>query len=202
MRWLGLLLVWCISSDGLAAQLFLIPENTPKPVYPRALHRAGINGEVRVGFTVQADGSVSGVRILQSVHPDLSAVSQEAIEQWRFKPWTVGGEKPAELEVIAPMQFHLDDSTGLNQWLKEVKCREINPGFAHTADYLWVDLAAFRYTRAYLSSGFFQHQWTTAERLAMIKRLNRQVLSIARRCLDYPASRFFRFLPEEIRKVL
>jgi len=36
----------------------------------------------------------------------------------------------------------------------------------------------------------------------MIKRLNRQVLSIARRCLDYPASRFFRFLPEEIRKVL
>jgi protein TonB len=202
MRWLGLLLIWCISSDVLAGELFLIPEDTPKPVYPRALHRAGISGEVRVGFMVRADGSVDRVRILQSVHPDLSAVSKKAIEQWRFKPWTVSKEKPAELEIIAPMQFHLDDPTGLNQWLKEVKCREINPDFARTADYQWVDLAAFRYTRAYLSSGFFQHQWTTQERLAMIARLNKQAHMIARRCLDYPASRFVRFLPEEIRKVL
>lgn len=36
----------------------------------------------------------------------------------------------------------------------------------------------------------------------MIARLNKQAHMIARRCLDYPASRFFRFLPEEIRNTL
>jgi len=45
------------------------------------------------------------VSILQSEHPDLAEAVRVAIEQWRFKPWTVGGDKPAEQEVIAPMVF-------------------------------------------------------------------------------------------------
>jgi protein TonB len=202
MRWFMLFFLLVLSGVSRAGEVFLIPENNPKPLYPRALHRAGITGDVRVGFTVHADGSVSKINILQSDHPDLAEATKVAIGQWRFKPWTVEGDKPAELEIIAPMVFLLDAPNGINQWLKELKCREVNKGFVRTADYHWVDLAAFHYTRAYLSNGFLQGQLSTEQRLAMIAKLNGRVPSIARQCLDYPASRYMRFLPEEIRKLL
>lgn len=202
MRWLGLFLLMCVVGEGLAGEIFLIAQYSPKPVYPKALHRAGVVGDVRVGMTVQADGTVSKVRIVQSDHPGLADAAKEAALQWRFKPWSVAAERPPELEIIAPMQFRLDDPLDAHQWLKEVKCREINRSFSHFAEHSWIDLTAFRYTRAYLTNGMFHHQWSTEERLALIARLNRQVPYIARQCLNYPASRFKRFLPEEIRKIL
>ncbi|WP_347902636.1 energy transducer TonB [Pseudomonas purpurea] len=201
MRWLMFFLL-VLSGATWAAEVFLIPESNPEPLYPRALYRAGITGDVRAGFTVHADGSVSKINILQSDHPGLAEATRVAIGQWRFKPWTVEGDKSAEQEVIVPMVFLLDAPSGINQWLKELKCREINNGFVRTADYRWVDLAVFHYTRAYLSNGFFQRQLSTEQRLAMIAKLNRSVRSIARLCLDYPASRYMRVLPEEIRKLL
>ncbi|VVP91769.1 hypothetical protein PS934_01670 [Pseudomonas fluorescens] len=65
MRWwlCGLLLL--VSADVRAGEVFLIPENNPKPVYPVALHRAGVTGMVRVSMTVQVDGSVSKAGILE-----------------------------------------------------------------------------------------------------------------------------------------
>lgn len=66
MRWFALVgLLFVCSSVG-AFEVFLISENNPKPVYPLALMRAGITGDVRVGFTVHANGSVNEVSILES----------------------------------------------------------------------------------------------------------------------------------------
>lgn len=202
MRWLGLILMLCVASEGLAAEIFLVAEYSPKPIYPNALHRAGVTGDVRVSLTVHADGSVSKVRVLQSDHPGLADAAKEATEQWRFKPWTVDAEKLAVVELIAPIQFRLDDPIDAHAWLKEVKCREINRSFVRFAEFNWVDLTAFRYTRAYLTNGVFHHQWSNEERLALIAKLNRQAPYIARECLNSPNSRFKRFLPEEIRKLL
>ncbi|MHC8356825.1 energy transducer TonB [Pseudomonas sp. LB3P81] len=202
MRWFACVLLLVLSVDVWADEVFLIPEKNPKPIYPTALSRAGIVGNVRVKFTANADGSVSKVRILQSDHPDLAEASKAAIEQWRFKPWTIEGEKPAEQEIIAPMIFGLDAPNGINQWLKEVKCREVNQGLVSIAEYQWVDLPAFQYTRAYLSNGYFQKQMSSEQRLAMIARLNRRVPAIARQCLNNPAARYMRFLPEDIRKLI
>ncbi len=50
MRWwlCGVLL---LTSVGIrAGEVFLIPENNPKPIYPMALHRAGITGMVRISM--------------------------------------------------------------------------------------------------------------------------------------------------------
>ena len=88
MRWFACVLLLVVSVGCRAGEVFLIPENNPKPIYPAALFRAGITGEVRVRFTANADGSVSKVSILQSDHPDLAEATRSAIEQWRFKPWT------------------------------------------------------------------------------------------------------------------
>ena len=140
----------------------MIPENNPKPIYPRELFRAGVTGEVRVRFTVYADGSVNKLSILQSNHPDLAEAARKAIAQWRFKPWTVEGGIPAEQEVTAPMVFRLDLDTPIhaNQWLKQLRCRDVNEAMGDTPEYAWVDVAVFGYTRAYLSNVIYTDQLT------------------------------------------
>ncbi|MVV49790.1 energy transducer TonB [Pseudomonas sp. PB120] len=201
MRWLAYVLLLIVSVGAQAEEVFLIPEFNPKPIYPSALSRAGIVGNVRVRFMVNADGSVSKIGILQSDHPDLAQATRVAIAQWRFKPWKVEGDKPAEQEVVAPMVFGLDAPSDTHQWLKALKCREVNEGLVNTSDTDWVDLPAFYYTRAYLSSGFFQKQMSSEQRLAMIAKLNRRVPTIARHCMNSPVSRFMTFVPADIRSL-
>lgn len=201
MRWFWCVVLLVTSVDIRAAAVLLIPENNPKPIYPRALSRAGITGDVRVSFVANADGSVSKVRILQSDHPELAEASKAAVEQWRFKPWQVAGEASAEQHVVAPMTFRLEAPNGVYPWLKELRCREVNQSLVGTPTAHWVDLPVFLYTRGYLSNGFFHVQMSSEQRLAMIATLNSHVPSIARRCLNHPVARFSRFLPPEIREL-
>ncbi|MGF6284079.1 energy transducer TonB [Pseudomonas silensiensis] len=204
MRWFACVLLLVVSAGVRAEEVFLIPENNPKPIYPRALFRAGITGEVRVRFTANADGSVSNVSILQSDHPDFAEAVRVAIEQWRFKPWTVEGGKPAELVVIAPMAFSLGSDTSLhtNQWLKELRCRDLNESLVDFPEHGWVDSSVFHYTRAYLSNTFIKHQLSNEQRLALIAKLNKQVPKIVRDCRASPVRKYMSLLPEDIRKLL
>jgi len=204
MRWFVCVLLLVVSVGVRAEEVFLIPENNPKPIYPQALLRAGITGDVRVGFAVNADGSVSKVRILQSDHPDLAEAVRVAIEQWRFKPWTVGGDKVAEQEVIAPMVFRLDLDTPIhtNQWLKQLRCRDLNEALVDFPEYAWVDSKVFDYTRAYLSNVFNKTQLQNEQRLALIAKLNKQVPKIVRDCRTSPVRKYMSLLPEDIRKLL
>lgn len=204
MRWFACVLLLMVSVDIRAGEVFLIPENNPKPIYPRALFRAGITGEVRVGFTANADGSVSKVNILQSDHPDLAEASRVAIAQWRFKPWAVEGDMPAELEVVAPMSFRLDLDAPIhtNQWLKKLRCRDINEALADFPEHAWVDTAVFDYTRAYLSNVFHITQLPNEKRLAWIANLNKRVPIIVRECRNSPVRKYMSLLPKDIRELL
>ncbi|EJN33898.1 TonB family protein [Pseudomonas sp. GM78] len=203
-RVMCVVLLWMLSAESGAGEVFLIPEYNPKPIYPPALQRAGIIGDVRVRFTVHADGSVNKVSILQSDHHDLAEATRVAIEQWRFKPWTVGGEKPAEQEVIAPMIFGFDSAPPLhlNEWLKKLKCRDLNEVTVNIPEHAWADTTAFYYTRAYLSNAFSTTTLPNERRLALIAKMNRKVPIIVRECMNNPVSRYVRFLPEDIRKLL
>lgn len=203
-RFVYVVLLLVLSVESRAQEVFLIPEHNPKPVYPQALQRAGIIGDVRVSFIVHADGSVSKVNILKSDHPDLAEATRVAVAQWRFKPWTIEGDKPAEQEVIAPMIFGFDSTQPihLNKWLKKLKCRDLNEITVKTPEHAWADTAAFYYTRAYLSNAFSTATLSNERRLALIAKMNRKVPLIVRECLNSPVSRFARFLPEDIRELL
>jgi TonB family protein len=202
MRWLACLLLVVVSIVSRAGEVFLIPEHNPKPIYPSQLQRAGIIGDIQVNFIVKADGSVTKVNILQSNHPELAEAARVAVEQWRFKPWRVEENKPAEQEVRAPMVFRLDMPSDVNQWLKEVKCREVNEKFVHAPEYALADTAPFHFTRAYLSNSFFQKQLSNEQRLEMIAKLNKRAPTIARNCLNNPMRRYMSFLPQDIRNLL
>ena len=203
MRWLALVFLWLVTVDVWAGEVLLIPENNPKPIYPRELFRKGITGEVKVKFTVYSDGSVNNLSILYSDHPDLAEASSKAIEQWRFKPWTVEGDKPSEQEVTAPLVFRLDHDTPIhaNLWLKQLRCRDLNETLVDFPEYAWVDAAVFDYTRAYLSNVFNATQLQNEQRLALIAALNKRVPRIVRECRASPVHKYMSLLPEDMRKL-
>ncbi|WP_328707499.1 hypothetical protein [Pseudomonas ogarae] len=84
--------------------------------------------------------------------------------------------------------------------VKTWKCSDIN---AHANSQQWVqDLLPFHYTRLYLSNVFFIKQLPETERLALIARFNRLLPTIVQRCGSFPAARYARMLPQEIRELL
>ena len=70
----------------------VIPLVRINPQYPRNEVLAGVEGWVKVRFTVEPDGSVSSPKVVESKPPrvfDSSAL--RAIKKWKFKPKVVNG---------------------------------------------------------------------------------------------------------------
>lgn len=62
------------------------------PTYPQRAARAGINGYVRVKITVNPDGSVKGVRVLEAKPPGMfESAATSAARRSKFKPRIVDG---------------------------------------------------------------------------------------------------------------
>lgn len=65
--------------------------SNPGPRYPQAAQRAGAGGSVQVEFTVNTDGSVTGVRAVSSDGPrqfqrEFEREALAAVKRWRFQP--------------------------------------------------------------------------------------------------------------------
>lgn len=204
MQWCVLLMLLIVSGGAWASEVLLIPENNPRPVYPLALFRAGITGEVGAEFTVHADGSVDRISFAQGGHPELIEAVRSAIEQWRFKPWIVEDGKPAYRRVLAPMVFRLDldQPIHINQQLKALRCRTLNESLGKIAEQSWIDTKVFVHTRAYLSNAFHKAQLPDDQRLAMIARLNKRIPTIVRGCRESPVRTYMSLLPEDIRRLM
>ena len=70
----------------------LIPLVRINPQYPRAELLSGVEGYVKVRFTVNEDGTVSKPRVVESRPPrvfDLAALT--AIKKWKFRPKVING---------------------------------------------------------------------------------------------------------------
>ncbi|MGH9604903.1 MAG: energy transducer TonB [Terracidiphilus sp.] len=55
------------------------------PVYPEIAKRMGIEGEVHIAATVNADGKVTGVKEVSGNHI-LSLAAEDAVRRWKFDP--------------------------------------------------------------------------------------------------------------------
>ena len=76
--------------------------------YPDAAKTAGIQGRVVLAFTVNADGSMSNVRILRGVSPELDEESLRVVSNCPIK-WTPGMQdgKPVPVTFTFPIVFQL-----------------------------------------------------------------------------------------------
>lgn len=204
MRWFVLAFLYGISGSVCAGPVFLIPADNPKPSYPRALYRAGIMGEVRVSMIVHADGTVSQPAVQSDANPELAEASVSAVKQWRFQPWEISDDRPAQIEVVAPMVFKLDQTPPIhaNEQLKKLRCSDVSRVAQHYSEFSWMDLPVFNWTRSYLTYSIAPTLLPEERRLALIAKLNKEVPSIVRRCNTSPTSRYVRFLPKDIRQLL
>jgi protein TonB len=78
------------------------------PVYPEALRRAGLDGEVVVQFVVDTLGRAEPgtLQVLRTTHPSLADAVAAVLPRWRFVPAEAGGRRVRML-VRQPVAFGL-----------------------------------------------------------------------------------------------
>lgn len=98
---------WLGSVDQFAADDDVIPLVRVAPQYPRHAARKGIEGWVKVEFTILEDGSVSDVSVVDAEPKrifDREAI--RAVMRWKFKPKVVDG-KPVKRRANQVIGFKL-----------------------------------------------------------------------------------------------
>jgi protein TonB len=82
--------------------------NNPKPPYPLAARRRGLEGRVLLAARVSTDGVCAEVRLRQSSgHALLDEAALTTVRRWRFVP-ARRGETPVESWVNVPISFRLN----------------------------------------------------------------------------------------------
>jgi len=86
----------------------IVPLVKVAPIYPNRAASRGIEGWVRVEFTIRADGSVADAVVVQA-KPEVvfDNAALDAINQWQFKPKMVNGVAVPQ-RAAQQLQFKLD----------------------------------------------------------------------------------------------
>jgi TonB family protein len=77
----------------------------PRPAYPSAAKKAGIEGTVHLEVVIDKNGNVQDVKLL-SGDPILAKAAMKAVSNWRYQPSLLGGE-PMEVVTEADVNFTL-----------------------------------------------------------------------------------------------
>ena len=86
----------------------VIPLNEVLPVYPDNARRRGIEGYVKLAFTITAEGRVENVRVLESSPARVfDRAARRAALRWRFAPRREGGQLVAR-EAVKKLEFRLE----------------------------------------------------------------------------------------------
>jgi len=73
------------------------------PTYPPLARRAHVTGAVVFQVHINKEGNVEKLQLI-SGHPMLAQAATEAVKQWKYKPYLLGGE-PVEVETIVTVTF-------------------------------------------------------------------------------------------------
>ena len=94
-------------SPPLDAPLRLV--NVQLPPYPAAIRQGSSprQGNVRVSFTVSADGSISNATIVGQPDPLLAAICIDSVLRWKFAPISRNGA-PTSQRLNYEFQFKLE----------------------------------------------------------------------------------------------
>ncbi len=80
------------------------------PEYPKDALKRGLGGEVRVRFTLDADGKVKSAEVVNASPAEVfDRAALDAVRRWRFKP-AVAGNPNFEATVVTNIVFRPDDA--------------------------------------------------------------------------------------------
>jgi protein TonB len=74
-----------------------------EPVYPRIALATGVQGEVKLHAIIARDGRIMSLNLI-SGHPLLAHAAEDAVSQWRYRPYYLNGE-PVEVETFITVHF-------------------------------------------------------------------------------------------------
>ncbi len=77
--------------------------NRVEPVYPRMAGITGVQGEVKLHAIIARDGRIMSLNLI-SGHPLLARAAEDAVSQWRYRPYYLNGE-PVEVETFITVHF-------------------------------------------------------------------------------------------------
>jgi TonB family protein len=85
------------------------PENIsiPQPQYPFQMRRKGIEGDVVVEFTVNAEGRVREAKVISAPNKDFHRSALASVQDARFKPATKNGH-PVAVRLSVTLIYRLD----------------------------------------------------------------------------------------------
>lgn len=78
--------------------------------YPQEALRQGIEGQLALEFTVQRDGSVADLEVVESLHPLCDSAAVEGVRSVEFIPAKRDGE-PIPIRLHLPVKFQLTATT-------------------------------------------------------------------------------------------
>lgn len=84
------------------------PRFRSNPVYPFEMRRAGIEGEVVVGFIIDSSGNVREAYPMRSTHREFESAAVQAVSKWRFRPGKKGG-RAVNTRMLVPIVFSITD---------------------------------------------------------------------------------------------
>ncbi len=76
------------------------------PAYPPDVLRDRVEGTVTLYAVIRADGTVDGIKVLNSLDSRLDANAIRALAHWHFRPGTKNGE-PVALEAVVQIPFRM-----------------------------------------------------------------------------------------------
>jgi len=76
------------------------------PAYPPEVLRDHVEGTVTLYAVIRADGTVDGIKVLDSLDSRLDANAMRALSGWHFRPGTKNGE-PVALEAVVQTPFRM-----------------------------------------------------------------------------------------------
>lgn len=79
----------------------------PPPIYPMAMRKSRLRGEVLVDFVVDREGRVTHAKIVRSMNPAFDEPALEAVQRWKFEPGRKGGV-PVNTHMQVPIGFQLE----------------------------------------------------------------------------------------------
>ena len=85
-----------------------VPRVQQQPIYPYEMRRAGITGEVNIGFIVDSNGDVRDAYVINSTHREFEQPAVQAVSKWKFKPGRKGGRAVAT-HMSVPIVFSFND---------------------------------------------------------------------------------------------
>ena len=85
----------------------VMPLNDVRPEYPYRARQRGIEGHIKLAFTITAAGKVENIRVMEASQPNVfDREARRAAARWRFAPRTENGSAVSR-EAVKTLHFRL-----------------------------------------------------------------------------------------------